>query len=414
MERSQSLAGYSVFAAMLGMAGIPLYIFAPKFFVDTYGASLATIGVVLFVLRLLDFVQDPILGWLADRLGPWKPVAVFVSIMGLIASIFGLFVVVAPFNAITWFSLCMILLFSTYSLLTVLFYASGVSRAALMSNDGHVRLAAWRETGTLIGICIACIIPFAIEALFPNTIAPFLGYAVLFAVLGFLALWMMRAEWGSKPKMIADPQTSIMDLLRDATLRRLLLITFLNAAPVAITSTLFLFFVEYRLGSALAAGPLLLLFFISAAISVPFWTQYASKRSAKTTLLMSMALSILVFAFAYALDTGQIIAFGIVCILSGATLGADMVLLPALFAKRVAATQSASGRAFGLWSFCTKATLAIAAVTVLPLLENAGFTVGSENAAPALNRLSLLYALVPCALKSIAFFCLFQTQLEDA
>ena len=60
-----SLPSYAFFASLLGMAGLPIYIHAPKFFVDTYGVTLATLGFALFALRLIDFVQDPLFGRLA-------------------------------------------------------------------------------------------------------------------------------------------------------------------------------------------------------------------------------------------------------------------------------------------------------------------------------------------------------------
>ena len=63
-----SLPAYSLFAAMLAMAGLPIYIHAPKFYVDEYGVSLAALGGVLFLLRLIDVVQDPALGWLSRKL----------------------------------------------------------------------------------------------------------------------------------------------------------------------------------------------------------------------------------------------------------------------------------------------------------------------------------------------------------
>ncbi len=62
------LLPWSLFAALIAAAGLPIYIHAPKFYVDEYGVSLAALGVVLFGLRLLDVVQDPALG-LAGRSG---------------------------------------------------------------------------------------------------------------------------------------------------------------------------------------------------------------------------------------------------------------------------------------------------------------------------------------------------------
>ncbi|NNF72918.1 MAG: sugar:cation symporter, partial [Rhodobacteraceae bacterium] len=38
---SPRLPAYALFAAMLAMAGLPIYIHAPKFYVDEYGVSLA-------------------------------------------------------------------------------------------------------------------------------------------------------------------------------------------------------------------------------------------------------------------------------------------------------------------------------------------------------------------------------------
>ena len=66
--RASALPGYALFAAMLASAGLPIYIHAPKFYVDEYGVSLVGLGGALFLLRLIDFVQDPLLGWLSDRL----------------------------------------------------------------------------------------------------------------------------------------------------------------------------------------------------------------------------------------------------------------------------------------------------------------------------------------------------------
>ena len=59
---------YTGFAAVLSGAGLPIYIYAPKYYADTFGVSLTALGVVLFGLRLFDVVQDPVLGWLVARL----------------------------------------------------------------------------------------------------------------------------------------------------------------------------------------------------------------------------------------------------------------------------------------------------------------------------------------------------------
>ena len=87
---------WAVFGGMLSAAGLPIYLHAPKFYVDNYGVSLATLGGVLAALRLIDVVQDPALGWLAGVTRRYTG-AMLAGAAGLMAlSMFGLFAVVPP------------------------------------------------------------------------------------------------------------------------------------------------------------------------------------------------------------------------------------------------------------------------------------------------------------------------------
>ncbi|MBL3559932.1 MFS transporter [Rhodovulum sulfidophilum] len=405
--RAAPLSGYAVFAAMLTAAGLPIYIHAPKFYVDQYGVSLAALGSVLFGLRLLDVVQDPALGWLSERLHRWRSLAVLAAVALLVASMAALFAVVPPVAPLLWFALSLTGLFTAFSFLTITFYAQGVSRAGRMGPGGHVRLAAWRETGGLLGVSVAAVAP---TVLMTVTAAPFAAFALGFGVLAAVAAVAMWRDW-SLPA--AAETTGWREVLADAVARRLLLLALINATPVAVTSTLFLFFVESRLGLPGWEGPLLVLFFLSAAVSAPGWGRAARRFGEKPALLAGMGLSILAFGFATLLGTGDGLAFAAICVASGAALGADMTLLPAIFAGRMARIAPNAGQAFGLWSFVSKFTLALAAVAVLPLLQAAGFEPG-ETASPerALVLLSLLYAALPCVLKLVALALLAATPLN--
>ena len=107
------------------------------------------------------------------------------------------------------------------------------------------------------------------------------------------------------------------------------------------------------------------------------------------------------------------IAFAIICVLSGAAVGADMTLIPAIFAQRIAHIGASTTDGFGLWSFVSKFSLAFAAVILLPSLELAGFRPGQENSAAALSVLTWTYALVPCGLKLLAIMVLQRTDLRQ-
>lgn len=407
MSRPQRYPAYTGFAAVLSGAGLPIYIYAPEYYASTFGVSLTTLGLVLGGLRFLDFIQDPLLGWVSERLRDAKAFVVTLGAVLLAASMVGLFAVVPPIDPVWWFAITITGLFSAFSFLTINFYAQGVARVA-GSPDGHVKLAAWRETGALLGICLAAIAPTLLMDL---TDRPFAAFAWGFAAATAMATAVMWREWTPAP--IEQEPTPIRDIWGDTLARRLLILALVNATPVAVSSTLFLFFVKHRLDADGWEGPLLVLFFLAAALSAPFWSAAARRYGEKQVLLSAMTLAIVVYVWALFLGAGDVTAFAIICILSGATIGADLTLLPALFAKRMSIIAPNGGQGFGLWSLVSKFTLAFAAIFLLPLLESTGFVADGDNPEGALIMLTALYAGVPSLLKLVAIALLAMTELED-
>jgi GPH family glycoside/pentoside/hexuronide:cation symporter len=409
---SQRLPAWSLFAALIATAGLPIYIHAPKFYVDSYGVPLASLGFTLAALRLIDVVQDPALGWLAQATRPHRRLGVALGTTLMATAMLALFAVPPPVAPLLWFALCLTVLFSAFSFLTICFYAEGVAKAETLGTDGHIRLAGWREGGSLLGVCLAAVAPVA---LLPLTDRPFTLFAAGFAGLALVATLAMRREWRGRA---ADPTPGPVALFRpvlaDPLARRLLLIALLNASPVAVTSTLFLFFVESRLALPGWEGPLLLLFFLAAALSTPLWSLLARRHSPRPVLLSAMVLAIAAFLWTLTLAPGDLVPFALICAASGAALGADLTLLPAIFANRLARTGTAEAAAFGLWSFVSKLSLALAALTILPALDAAGFRAGADNSPSALWTLTLIYAGLPCVLKVTAIALLALTPLSPA
>ncbi|WP_375280651.1 MFS transporter [Pseudooctadecabacter sp.] len=398
---------YTGFAAVLSGAGLPIYIYAPKYYADTYGVSLTALGAVLFGLRLFDVVQDPVLGWIAERLRGGKAWAVAAGAALLALSMIGLFAVAPPIDPVWWFGLTITGLFSAFSFLTINFYAQGIAKVQGMDN-GHTRLAAWRESGALLGVCLAAVAP---TLLMDVTTDPFATFAWGFAAATAVAALFMWREW--TPASTTQAPTPVREILADPLARKLLVLALVNATPLAVSSTLFLFYVESRLDAPGWEGPLLVLFFMAAALSAPLWSALARRFGEKPVLLAAMVLAIAAFGWTLTLGAGDTIPFAVICVLSGATIGADLTLLPALFAKRMSHIAPNGGQGFGLWSLVSKFTLAFAAVLLLPLLEGAGFEAGTQNPAEALTMLTVLYALVPSVLKCVAIALLLATKLED-
>lgn len=404
---SERLPAYSVFAAVLAGAGLPIYIYAPKYYADTFGVSLAALGALLFAMRLFDMIQDPVLGWISERLTTSKKLVITLTAVVMAISMIGLFAVAPPIDPLWWFGITVTGLFTAFSFLSINFYAQGVSKAG-KDPQGHVRLAAWRESGALLGVCIAAVVP---TVLIGVVASPFAAFAYGFAAITFIATFFMWPEW--KDRISPEP-SQIGEIIRDNTARKLLVLALVNATPLAVSSTLFLFYVESKLGAVGWEGPLLVLFFLAAAVSSPIWSALARRFAPKPVLIAAMILAVASFAYTLTLSPGDVIPFAVICVLSGATIGADLTLLPAMFAKRMAAISPNGGQGFGLWNLVNKFTLAFAAVVLLPLLERSGFQAGATDLpAEAITMLTVLYALVPSLLKLLAIGLLIATKLEE-
>ncbi|CAD0184385.1 melibiose:sodium symporter [Ruegeria sp. THAF57] len=388
----------SLYALMLAAAGIPLYIHLPRFAAVNLGIGLGVIGTVLLVIRLVDLVQDPLIGWAIDR---WpRAQALFATLAALgLAVGFPLLFSLPDGAKLSVLVSILILLFSAYSLGTILLYGRSATLAKHPEANELMTLAAYREGGQLAGVVLAASAP----ALFVAFGAGAQGYPAFGLFLGVLAIITLIVTFPIWQRTPITGQGLSLTGLGQAGALRLLALALVNSLPVAITSTLFLFFVEDRLQLPGMAGPLLILFFLSAGASVPLWARLSNRIGPKQTLMIAMPLAIAGFIGAATLSAGNLTGFALICLASGAALGADMVVLPAMFSVALTRAGLNASAAFGIWSFAGKLGLALAAFFTLPLLERNGFTPGQTNSAAALQTLNLAYAVLPCILKLGAF-----------
>ena len=389
-------AQVSLFALMLAAAGLPLYIHLPAYASGELGMSLGALGGLLIGLRVLDFVQDPLLGRMVDRFPNARALFAALALLGLGLGFVLVFTFLPTAGQLFWLILGLALLFTAHSLGSILFY--GQSTALAGGEAGLVKLAAYREGGSLVGVLLAALAP----TLFVAAGAGGGGYPAFCLGLAAMAgaVWLLtRRLW-----QITGPATSPMQLsaLKSVGGVQLLWIALINSLPVALTSTLFLFFVQDKLGLDALAGPLLMLFFLAAALSVPLWSALVRRHGARRILPLAMTLAIVSFMGAALLPEGAALAFALICLASGAALGADMVILPVLFSTALARAGLSAGAAFGLWSFAGKLSLALAAALALPALQLAGYTPNAVNTPQALTTLTLAYAVIPCIIKIAA------------
>jgi Na+/melibiose symporter-like transporter len=413
---SRNGIAYGLMGFPLAFAALPLYVILPNHYAREFGVPLATLGAVLLGARLFDAFIDPALGRLTDRLFARSTAAVLalgaaaalVLAIGFALLFFPL--VSEPGALVIWATSMLMLTYAGYSALSV---AHQSWAAMLGGNEAQrSRIVAWREGLGLLGVVTASVLPVL------------LGLPVTTAVF-FAALAIGWWGWQRSVRPVTLTQhaasekpaapTSVWQPFRQASFRRLLAVFMLNGIASAIPATLVLFFIQDKLAAPASFEPLFLgSYFLCAALSIPLWLAVVKRIGLARSWLVGMVLAMSVFVWASQVGNGEVLAFVLICALSGVALGADLALPSALLAGVIqnnrqqtttdmptATADPGTGAYFGWWSFATKLNLALAAGLALPLLDLFGYAPGVRDAA-ALNALVVAYCVLPCVLKALA------------
>lgn len=400
-----SLFHYGFIALPLAFAGFPLYVLAPDFYATRHGLSLTLLGTLLLAIRLFDAVQDPLIGWLTDRLRGRFGRLVAAAGAVLCLSVFALFNAVLLTPAL-WFALCMLLAVSAYSVLTIILGAQATLWTA--DRQDQTRIAGAREALGLVGLVVAVSMPAILSQITPPE-QVYMWYGAILAALmlaGVISFAWVAARVPSPGLVAGGGDASPFQALRTLPpeSRRLLAVHGLSMLASSIPAVLVIFYVRDLLGAEHLTGPFLLLYFLSGAAAMPLWRGLSNSLGKYGAWALSNILAVAGFVGAFFLGPGDIWGYAAVCAISGLALGADLTLPPSILADHVhkRANQAFAATHYAFLAFVAKASLALASAIVLPLLDVTGFKPQAANSPDALMALSAIYALIPCLLKLMA------------
>lgn len=413
MKRQWPLAAYSALAMPLAMAMLPIYMLAPKYYSDSLGVSLMALGLTLFLVRLVDTAQDPFIGRLVDWLAKFKRgwAALMILAAAVLALGFGLLFlpsVSGQSALLLWLALSLVLVYTAHSCINVCYLAWG---ARLTDNEAaRARVTGWREGSGVIGVVLASVLPVLWIAQMGEAQAYRL-FTLVFAAVLVIGLFVTLL--GSPQPILAPPQKRVAwrVALQNPRIRRLYWFYLFNATSAAIPATLILFFVDDVLQATGQAGLFLGVYFLAGLVTLPFWVRLSDRvgkvRAWGTGAVMASA----ALMGAALLGPADMWWYVLVCAVSGAALGADLALPPAMLADAIEPSQRANtGLYFGVWALVAKFSLALAAGAALPLLGLLGYVPGQPNTA---GVLSLLYAVLPVGFKVVAAVIIWPMQTKS-
>ena len=409
------LLAYALPAFVVALPTIPVFIQIPSLYGVQLGLGLATTGYVLLAARMFDTVSDPLVGLLCDRwtiLGlrrkPW-------IVGGALIAGLGLYNILNPTEGVDcgYLLIWSLVLYAGWTMVSVPYLAWGSELSS--DYNQRTRITAWREAFGLLGIIVAGIF---------GSVTAFLGWsesdsigAIAWAAiaLGVIVIPMLLhivpepANSSNQVRTATDRRLAddLRALVKNKPFLRLILTWFLNGVANGIPAALFLIYLEHGLGAVSDIRPLFVLaYFVAAIISVPLWFWLSTRVGKHRAWCFGMIAACLAFISVPWISPGDFILFGVVCVITGAALGADLALPPAIQADVTDYADYRFGHAqtglqFSLWGMSTKLALAAAVGLALPGLEYAGFDpeVPSDD-----TRIALLviYALVPVVIKLLA------------
>lgn len=406
MLTRRSLFAYGAMALPLAMAALPVYVIVPGFYGDQLGLPLAILGVALLATRLIDTVQDPLLGYWSDRVGNGR---IRFTALGVPILAFGFTLLFTPPVTVSgagltvWLILSLVLAYTGYSMCTISYQTWG-AELTFLSHE-RSRVTAIREGFSLVGVLLAAVLPPVLMLRYDTTAAMtrFVGiFLVLLAIGASITIW--RAPRPVIQRSVpGNPWLSWKRVMANREFLHLCGIFLLNGMAAAIPATLVVFYVEYVLQASQYTGLFLALYFLAGISGMPVWVKLAVWWDKRRSWLLAMGLAIAAFGWAAFLGSGDSMAFAIICLITGFSLGADLALPPAMLADMLARKSSGTndnGSHFGLWNLLAKLSLALSAGISLPLLQWVGFRPG--DSASGIGMLAIVYALLPCVLKCCA------------
>lgn len=409
-----NLLCYGFFALPVAFAGFPIYVLGPDYYAAEHGLSLTSLAVVLFILRVIDAFQDPLIGYYSDRFSKWREGVVCGGAVFLFLGFWLLFHPPLGSGLLVSFALFMFVVTTAYSVLVINISALG----GMWSVPRHerTRVAATREGFGLIGLLLAVTLPSVLQ----NSVSIETSFGLLGLVLAIflMAGLILFLSWYRRNRHVVEVGASqsapggVTALLRGLApeARFFYLIYGISMLASSIPAVLVIFFVRDYLDGEVYLGLFLTLYFLGAALSMNFWSQLCTYFDRKAMVwLGSMMLAIFSFGWALLLAPGDLWGYGLICLFSGIALGGEMAIPPSLLADRIQDDNQklSSGMLYALMTLLAKVSLAASTAVVFPLLDQTGFRPDAENGATSLYYLKLSYAGIPLIIKFISIVLLF-------
>ena len=388
----------------------------PAFFVEVHQFNIASIGLLIFLSKLVDIFTDPLIGWINDKnIFSRKTYLLIGGIFSGIAltKLFFQESIDHQFFLFFWLSL----LYLGWTMFQIPYLSIGYD---LEKNYFlRTKLSATREFFILIGLFCSLCIPIFLNISNHELLQNIVYLAICSGFLGLLIFCIFIPDKRIKTEKNESFLISLKNISKNKPLIRILAILFINSIANVFPMILFAFFITYVLGGDDFNRQLTLFYyFLFALLGIPFWTLISKKIGKKKTWSLSLILSAIFFILVFFVQKGDFSYFIVISCITGFCLGADLIIPPSIQADltdihKNKFKEDISGVMFSFITFINKFSFAIVSIFVFGIMGLLNFDVKETVTKEIELFIITSYAFIPIILKIFAGYLLSKYQLKE-
>lgn len=416
----------------LALPGAMLGLLFAKFLTDTVGLAPSLVAAAIFIGRTWDWINDPIQGYITDRIRtPWgrrRPFLLFGAIpLGL--AFLGLWWI-PPIESPLWLTVYYAAIFFLYdTFVTVIFVPYVALTPEITSDyDDRTTITSFRMFFSLAGSLLGTAIPLLLlggASIPPEKSGQIFSIGAGVAVAAVIPL--LVTFFGTSERTVPQPEEPLRlrDILQAMRINRpylmAIIIYLTTISGFEILNVTMLYYLQYKLKMPGVADVIVPIMFTAALATIPIWLWVSRRLDKARSLVFALIYlsSIVLTLSALGSDTPAALLIGLGA-MAGVGLAAGQTLPWAMLPDTVEYGEYLSGnRNEGMYySFMTlsrKIASSISLPIVLLLLDGSGYVPNlAEQSSQTLATITFLFAGLPVLLFGIAILTALRFPLSRA
>ena len=400
-----SLLAYMLPAVPLAMLGMPLIIYVPPFYAAELGLELAAVGGIFFIARAWDAVTDPLIGFFSDqtraswgRRKPW-------IVIGTPLLMVTLYLFLSPPVSVSKTYLFVVALVFYIAWTTV--QIPYLSWGAELSRDyaARTRINGYRETGTMIGVILATLLPVLFLREENPALRDILWIYVAFLLILIPLSVFTAAAVTPKTPFVESGRHGLLSTLKLLSenkpyLRLVIGIFFLWLGGSVMNASLIFTFEHILEMPRSAFLKFVLIQYVIGILCLPLWVRFGNRFGRHRALVWGGFGYLAVQPLYLLVAPGDFSQLLLVALVHGPIISVIWVMPPALVADTIEYGMMKGGSDdaaiyMAVYNFIVKVAFAGGVGIALPLLGVLGFQPAGGNDAQALQGLAFVGLFLP-------------------